>query len=209
MTNARRTKVRCSPGIGAHHTVTGRGDELVRTDADLLQATTSDPEAFGLFFDRHYDNLLGYFFSRVRSPDAAADLCAETLAAALDGVRRFDPGLGSATGWLYGIAHHKLSRYWRDLRVSRDARDRLAVAEVRVDLGTAAAFSRAEARADRDLLFAALGRLPSDQAAAVRLRVLDELRYPEIALRLGCGEGTARVRVHRGLKRLEVEFGAK
>jgi RNA polymerase sigma factor (sigma-70 family) len=37
---------------------------------------------------------------------------------------------------------------------------------------------------------------------AVRLRVVDELGYAEIAARLGCTEGAARTRVHRGLARL-------
>ena len=37
---------------------------------------------------------------------------------------------------------------------------------------------------------------------AVRLRVLEELDYRTIAARLGCSEGAARGRVHRGLVRL-------
>lgn len=96
----------------------------------------------------------------------------------------------------------------RDLRVSREASERLGIAQVAVDAATVAAFTRVEAGADQEALFAALARLPADQAAAVRLRILDELDYPDVARRLGCREGTARVRVHRGLKRLEAEFEA-
>lgn len=183
-------------------------DSGSRTDSDLLCASAVDPDAFGLFFDRYYGPLLSYFVARVRSPENAADLCAETVAAALDGAARFDSTLGSARQWLYGIAHHKLSRYWRDLRVSREARDRLGVAQVTVDAATIAAFTQVEAGADKGALFAALDQLPTEQAAAVRLRVLEELEYSEVARRLGCREGAARVRVHRGLKRLEAEFEA-
>lgn len=35
-----------------------------------------------------------------------------------------------------------------------------------------------------------------------RVRVIGELDYREIAARLGCSEGAARTRVHRGLARL-------
>lgn len=174
----------------------------------LLEATRTDPEAFGEFFDRYYDDVLAYFCARVRSPHAAADLCAETLAAALDGVDRFDAERGTARQWMFGIARHKLSRFWRDERVSREARDRLGIREIPVDGDTVAAFARIEADADRDRLFRALDALPGDQADAVRLRVIEELDYDEIGRRLGCRVGAARVRVHRGLKRLGHEFGA-
>lgn len=180
----------------------------VRTDAQLLCATGTDPEAFGEFFDRHYEDVLTYFCARVRSPHTAADLCAETLAAVLDGVDRFDPAKGSARQWMFGIARHKLSRYWRDERVGTDARDRLGVRHVDVDAETIAAFARAEANVDRHRLLGALDRLPAEQAEAVRLRVIDDLNYDEISDRLACRVGAARVRVHRGLKRLAQEFGA-
>jgi RNA polymerase sigma factor (sigma-70 family) len=178
-----------------------------RTDDQLLVDGRADPEAFGLFFDRHYEDVLRYFVTRVRSPETAADLSAETLAAALAGLERFDPEKGVARQWLYGIARHQLSRYWRDLRVAREARDRLGITDIPVDDETVRAIARAEARADSSTVFAALDRLPPDQAAAVRLRVVDELEYAEIASLLDCNEGAVRVRVHRGLRRLEVEFG--
>jgi hypothetical protein len=40
------------------------------TDDDLL--TTDDPEAFGLFYDRHVRSLLGYFARRTGDPEVAA-----------------------------------------------------------------------------------------------------------------------------------------
>lgn len=187
-------------------TATVRRGRQVRSDAELLVATREDPEAFGEFFDRHYDGVLAYFSARVRSPHTAADLCAETLAAVLVGSNGFDPHLGSPRQWMFGIARHKLSRYWRDERVSRSARDRLGVPDVEMDAETVAALARVEAGVDRHRLFAALDRLPSDQGSAVRLRIIDDLDYGEVAQRLGCRIGAARVRVHRGLKRLKREF---
>ena len=38
------------------------------------------------------------------------------------------------------------------------------------------------------------------------LRVIEQLDYRQIAERLGCEPGAARVRVLRGLRRLQVEF---
>ena len=50
-------------------------------------------------------------------------------------------------------------------------------------------------------------RCPRACASAVLLRIVEELPYDEIAERLGCTAGNARVRVCRGLDRLEAYLG--
>jgi RNA polymerase sigma factor (sigma-70 family) len=52
------------------------------------------------------------------------------------------------------------------------------------------------------VLTAALARMTDRERDAVQLRLVQELAYPEIAAKLGCSEGAARTRVHRGLARL-------
>src|SRR5215207_5443547 len=72
------------------------------TDDALL--CSDDPEAFGVFYDRHVKVLLGYFARRTFSPEEAADLTAETFASALVARKRFKPGKAPATAWLFAIA---------------------------------------------------------------------------------------------------------
>jgi RNA polymerase sigma factor (sigma-70 family) len=59
-----------------------------------------------------------------------------------------------------------------------------------------------EADVDRAALNEAMSRMSTSERAAVELRVVGELEYSEIAAQLGCSEGAARTRVHRGLARL-------
>jgi RNA polymerase sigma-70 factor (ECF subfamily) len=49
----------------------------------------------------------------------------------------------------------------------------------------------------------ALDRLPADQQEALRLRVVDELDYAEVAAATGASEQTIRARVSRGLRTLD------
>jgi DNA-directed RNA polymerase specialized sigma24 family protein len=58
-------------------------------DDALLAATRRDPEAFGAFYRRHERAVFAYFRCRVRESDLAADLTAETFAAALLASRRY------------------------------------------------------------------------------------------------------------------------
>ena len=67
-----------------------------RSDDDLLAATRAEPEAFAVFYRRHVQALLAYFARRTRDAELAADLTAETFAAALE--RRAPPPPREGTG---------------------------------------------------------------------------------------------------------------
>jgi DNA-directed RNA polymerase specialized sigma24 family protein len=75
-----------------------------RDDDGLLVAAADDPEAFAAFYRLHVRGVIAYFRRRVGNAELAADLTAETFAAALEGRRRFAPERGPAAAWLYGIA---------------------------------------------------------------------------------------------------------
>jgi RNA polymerase sigma-70 factor (ECF subfamily) len=165
-----------------------------RTDEELLAAVRREPEAFGVFYRRHVSGLLGYFLRRTRQPELAADLTAETFAAALDGLRRFDARRGPAVAWLYGIARRQLGTALRRGAVEDRARRRLGMAAL--DL-TDEALERIEAEAD--VATAALDHLPAEQREAVQARIVDERDYAEIATTARTSEAVVRKRVSRGL----------
>jgi RNA polymerase sigma factor (sigma-70 family) len=173
------------------------------SDADLLRQSARDPDAFGRFYDRHAERLLAYFARRTWDPQEAADLTAETFAAAFAGRRGYRDTGAPASAWLLGIARHQLAHALRRRRVDDRARRRLGMERVELD---DASLTRIEELADlhvmRPAVSQALSRLPPGTARAVALRITEELPYAEVARRLGCTEGAARVRVTRGLHRL-------
>src|SRR3954469_1080884 len=98
------------------------------SDEELLSAARSDPAAFGAFYGRFEERLLRYFLSRVGDAEVAADLTAETFAAALASVGRFRPSKGAAGAWLFGIAHNTLAVRARRGRVEAPPRPRCGLA---------------------------------------------------------------------------------
>lgn len=68
------------------------------TDDDLL--VSGEPAAFGVFYERRVREVLGYMMRRTGDPEVAADLTAETFAAAIVARRRFRPGRALAGAWL-------------------------------------------------------------------------------------------------------------
>jgi RNA polymerase sigma-70 factor, ECF subfamily len=172
-------------------------------DGELVVLSCEDPDAFGVFYERHAEDLLRYFARRTLDPDVAAELTAETFAEAFASRHRYRERGPGAGPWLYGIARHKLSRFFRDGGVERRARQRLGIADREV---SDADYERIEELIDfervRRTLTEAFAELSEDQREAMTLRVVEGRTYPEVARMLACTEETARARVSRGLKRL-------
>jgi len=168
-------------------------------DDRLLARARRDPAAFGTFYERHERLVLGYFMRRVGDPELAADLAAETFAAALVAVGRYRGGGPPASAWLVGIARHVLSASVRRARVEDRARRRLGMEPLALDDELLERIARI---GGDERVEALLGRLTPSQSAAVRARVLDEEDYAGIAARLRCSESVVRQRVARGLATL-------
>jgi RNA polymerase sigma factor (sigma-70 family) len=171
------------------------------TDEQLLGA--SGREAFGVFYDRHARAVLAYFARRTRDPEAAADLTAETFAAAIVARRRFRPGPTPASAWLFGIARHKLADFQRRGRAEDRALRRLRVERPQLDQDDAQLIA---VMAD-EVSVQLLSELPQDERRAIEAHILEGREYAEIAAAAVISEPAARMRVSRGLTRMRARMG--
>jgi RNA polymerase sigma-70 factor (ECF subfamily) len=174
-----------------------------RTDASLLAASDRDPDAFRELYVRYAERIHAYFLRRSGDHAAALELTAETFAQAWLVRRRFDDRAdGSLAPWLFGIARNTLLMSVRRGAIERRATERLGLGERLDRESTAAAPEPAWSDGADELLDA----LPPSQRDAVRLRVLEELDYDDVAGALGTSPAAARVRVHRGLSALRAHL---
>jgi RNA polymerase sigma-70 factor (ECF subfamily) len=177
-----------------------------RDDDALLVAAADDADAFAAFYRLHVRGVIAYFRRRVHDAELAADLTAETFAAALDGRRRYAPERGPAAAWLYGIARRQLVTFQRRGHVERRARRRMGMARIEL---TDEMLERVEAVADAELaeVDVALAALPEEQRAAVRARIVEDHDYEEIAAAQSISEPAARV--SRGLAALRARMSSQ
>jgi RNA polymerase sigma factor (sigma-70 family) len=166
-----------------------------------LTLTNEDVERL---YREHADNVLRYLARRVLIPEVAVDLMAETFAQAYRDRRGFRGASDDeAAAWLFGIARHCLSAYRRRGSAELRALRRLGVERRALNDFE---YERIEELADlRDALGPldeGLDSIGEDQREAVRLRVLEELDYADVARALGVSEQTARARVSRALRAL-------
>jgi RNA polymerase sigma-70 factor, ECF subfamily len=141
------------------------------------QVAAGDPRT-GLLalYDTALPEVYGYLLHRCGRTALAEDLTAETFLAAVDAVRKERPPPLS-TGWLIGIARHKLVDHWR--RLAREERTLSAVA----DDPTLHPRSDDPWDAQLDALQAheTLQALAPQHRAALMLRYLDDLPVNEVA----------------------------
>jgi RNA polymerase sigma-70 factor, ECF subfamily len=170
-----------------------------------------DDAAYAELYDAQAERLLVFFARRTLDPEVALDLWAETLAAAFIARRRCRArDAAGRASWLYGIAHRRLA-----LLARRGVAERRSLERLRLERPVASQdeLDRLEELAGLRRLRAqvadAVEHLPGAQRDAIRLRVVEELAYPEVARRLSVSEPAARARVSRALRSLRLTLHAE
>jgi RNA polymerase sigma-70 factor (ECF subfamily) len=127
-------------------------------------------------YDHALPQVYGYLLARCGRRVLAEDLTSETFLAAAAACRRHPPPAMS-TGWLVGIARHKLVDHWR--AAEREERGLRSVGET--DPGDDPWDARLDALLAHEVLDAQTGT----HRAVLTLRYLDGLPVPEVARTLG------------------------
>jgi RNA polymerase sigma-70 factor (ECF subfamily) len=138
-----------------------------------------------------------YFARRTADPHVVADLTADTFVTAITSFGSFDPGRGTARGWVFGIARHV---YAAHCEANSQQQRRLLRLAGRRDLEpdqVGELLDRVDAeRAGRDLI-TRLGTLPDRDREVIELVDIAGLRPKEAAAALGLTPGAARMRLMR------------
>jgi RNA polymerase sigma-70 factor, ECF subfamily len=168
-------------------------------DAEVIGRSLSEPEAFGLIYDRHAATLLR-FLGRRAGARVAEGLVGEVFRIAFERRKAFDASRASALPWLYGIGSKPVAE--------APARRGAAAASERADgSGARGADRRASTAAlDARVLFSraadAIEALPDGEREALLLFAWEELSYQSVADALELPVGTVRSRLNRARARL-------
>jgi RNA polymerase sigma factor (sigma-70 family) len=156
------------------------------TDEDLLRrAQAGETSAWDALYERCLPTLWRYVYVRVGGDrHLAEDVVAEAMLAFVHQLSRIDASKGNVSGWLAGVARHKISDHRR-----RTAR---AGAQAQLPTGSegpaseehdaAALYELAETRSR---VVAVMDRLPDEERLVLEWKYLDDLPVREISGRLG------------------------
>jgi len=179
-------------------------EEMTNGLSSSLRDAVHTPSAFSRVYEAKAQDLLAFVLRRTFDVEVARDLTAETFAQAFEHRGRFRGKTDAeAEAWLYAIARHLLGRYARNGVIERRAVKRLGIQLPAVSDDDHQRIVELAGLADlRETVADAFSTLPPEQCEALRLRVIDEHEYRDVAATLGVSEETARARVSRALRRI-------
>lgn len=175
-------------------------------DAVLVARAKTDPETFGLLYERYVKKIYNYLYYRTGNTHDAEDLTARVFLRALTNLPKYtDRGLPFAA-WLYRIAHNLVANWHRD----QAKRTMIPLHEVGPGewghLHIEAPELAAETREENERLYAAIRAMPDERQQLLILKFVEQLSNAEIGLILNRSEGAVKSLYHRTLLALRDEL---
>lgn len=164
----------------------------------LIERARSDPEAFGLLYERYVGKIYNYIYYRVGNHYDAEDLTARTFYRALNHIAEYAPRGAPFSAWLYRIAHNLVVNWHRDRQ--RHQLVSLEEAMLHVPLKQVEEPHQLSEREDeKERLLAAVRQLPEDRQQLLILKFVEGLSNFEIGQIMGRSEGAIKSLYYRTL----------
>ncbi|HJS91626.1 MAG TPA: RNA polymerase sigma factor [Steroidobacteraceae bacterium] len=172
-------------------------------DSDIVQLLEKGhrDRAFALLLPRYEGKIYRLCCALLRDRIQAEDLAQETLVRVWRALANYD-GRASLSSWIYAITRNRcLTALTR-----KSATVPATESELETGIEALAATGRRLPQAESDELRAMVDRLPERLRRALLLYYYEERSVAEVALMLGCPEGTVKTYLHRGRAALAREL---
>ncbi len=180
-------------------------------DLELIKLSKSNPEYFGLNYDKYFDRVYKFFQSRIGNITTSEDLTSTTWLKVVENISKFEPSHeNSFAVWLFTIARNTLFDYYKINKIefqsiySEEQEEYLDSNENLEE----AILNSIEVTQFKSNILLYLTKLPPAQSECIKLRFLEELTNKEISLLLKISEKTVAANITRGLKQLRQFFSS-
>jgi RNA polymerase sigma-70 factor (ECF subfamily) len=176
----------------------GNEDERI-----LVERAKSDPDAFGLLYDRYFTQIYRFSYSRLRDQSLAEDVTSEVFFKALKNIKRYTYAGHPFSSWLYQIALNAVADHYRGQRGEVDLEETAQMSD-----GAPAVVDEVVRRDRTRRVWIAIDQLPRQQRVAMVLKFGEDRKIDEIAQIMGKSAGAVKLLLHRGVERLRRELPA-
>ncbi|WP_250027485.1 sigma-70 family RNA polymerase sigma factor [Paractinoplanes maris] len=169
--------------------------------SDLLrEVARGDEKAFGKLYDLVAPRVYGLIRRVLRDPAQAEEVTQEALVEVWRMAARFDPARGSATSWIFTIAHRRAVDRVRSEQAATERTIKAGIASV--DTPYDAVADEVHGKLERQQVRRCLDDLTELQRQAVTLAYYQGHSYPRVAELLDTPLPTVKTRMRDGLIRL-------
>ncbi len=172
-------------------------------DAELVELAKKDKDAFGEIYERYLKKIYNYVYYRTGNQQDAEDLTARVFFRAMSHIQTYEDKGVPFQAWLYRIAHNLVANWHRDQsRRKIIPLDDYVAHTLRAD----APDQQAEIAEERDMLLAAIRRLPAERQQLLMLKFIEQKSNVEIGEIMDRTEGAIKSLYHRTLIALRDEL---
>ena len=166
----------------------------------LVERAKRDPREFGALYDRHFQQIYRFVYSRVREQTAAEDVTSEVFMKALKAMPRYQDTGRPFAAWLYQIAVNAIADRYRSLRPAQPLEDFHDLSVAGPPLEDIAAH-----RDEMRRIWTLVEDLPGQQKTALVLKFQEDMKIEDIAVAMGKSPGAVKLLIHRGVSRLRLD----
>jgi RNA polymerase sigma-70 factor (ECF subfamily) len=168
---------------------------------ELLQAVgRGDEPAFARLYDLVAPRVYGLARRILRDPAYAEEVAQEVLVEVWRSATRFDPGKGSATSWIFTIAHRRAVDRARSEQAGAARARRVAAGAAQTPYDEVV--EQATANLEQQQVRRCLQGLTDLQREAITMAYYGGYTYREVARLLNVALGTIKTRIRDGLIRM-------
>jgi RNA polymerase sigma-70 factor (ECF subfamily) len=169
---------------------------MLADEQALVERAKTDPEAFGILYERYVQKIYNYVYYRVGNHHDAEDLTARTFYRAMDHIGQFTQRGVPFSAWLYRIAHNLMANWHRD----RQRHQVVALEDAALNLEQAEEPQQmAELEEEKDRLLVTIRCLPPERQQLLILKFAEGLSNAEIGRIMGRSEGAIKSLYYRTL----------
>lgn len=169
-------------------------------EVTLINLARTDPDAFGVLYERYVERIYNYVFFRVGNASDAEDLTSKVFFKALKSIGGYKHMGLPFSAWLYRIAHNLVANYHRDrLRAREISIENLVLP----DTGKHPALEqKMQQNQENEFLLRLINDLSPQKKELVLLKFVQNLTNQEISYIFGKTEGAIKSLYHRTLLEL-------
>lgn len=172
----------------------------ILNEEQLVEQAKTDPEAFGKLYELYVEKIYNYAYYRIGNHHDAEDLTAKVFNRALNHIPNYNQKGVPFAAWLYRIAHNLIANWHRDHK----RRQVVGLEQVTLSGGqNEMPHHAAEQTNERELLLAAIQKLPPERQELLTLKFVEKMSNAEIGQMLGRSEGAIKSLYHRTLVSLK------
>ena len=166
-------------------------------EVTLINLARTDPDAFGVLYERYVERIYNYVFFRVGTSTDAEDLTSKVFFRALKSIGGYKHMGLPFSAWIYRIAHNLVANYHRDRMRGRE----ISIENLSLpDTGRQAAPEQKMAQIqEHEFLLRVINDLSPQKRELVLLKFVQNLSNEEISYIFGKTEGAIKSLYHRTL----------